>query len=129
MNDKRSNTIASAGFDVPSVAFGSSKGTFVKFRSIPSSLWPPPAQSIAPCACSEPCDNEPKKEKRKSYKLVIESDFECFCGDEEDVSKRDGHTCVGWDREDGGRTPSPPSRFMFVGWTSPPAIILHGEGS
>ncbi|GFU85893.1 hypothetical protein TNCV_2037241 [Trichonephila clavipes] len=26
----------------------------VKFRSIPTSLWPPPAKSSAPCACSEP---------------------------------------------------------------------------
>ncbi|GFR09749.1 hypothetical protein TNCT_87241 [Trichonephila clavata] len=42
-----------------------------------------PAKSSAPCACSEPCDNGPKKEKRKSCKLVIESDFECFFGDDE----------------------------------------------
>ncbi|GFT25946.1 hypothetical protein TNCV_2807871 [Trichonephila clavipes] len=35
------------------------------FRSIPTSLWPPPAKSIAPCACSEPCDNEPKKENKE----------------------------------------------------------------
>ncbi|GFY41704.1 hypothetical protein TNIN_68651 [Trichonephila inaurata madagascariensis] len=25
-----------------------------RFRSIPTSLWPPPAKSSAPCACSEP---------------------------------------------------------------------------
>ncbi|GFV03032.1 hypothetical protein TNCV_4451281, partial [Trichonephila clavipes] len=24
------------------------------FRSIPTSLWPPPAKKSAPCACSEP---------------------------------------------------------------------------
>ncbi|GFR22143.1 helitron_like_N domain-containing protein [Trichonephila clavata] len=35
-----------------------------------------------------------KKKNRKSCKLVIESDFECFCSDDEDVSKSDGHTCV-----------------------------------
>ncbi|GFT45890.1 hypothetical protein TNCV_2250341 [Trichonephila clavipes] len=28
----------------------------------PNLLWPPPAKSSAPCAYSEPCDNEPKKE-------------------------------------------------------------------
>ncbi|GFX47596.1 hypothetical protein TNCV_3016151 [Trichonephila clavipes] len=27
--------------------------------------------------------NQKKKKKRKSCKLVIESDFECFCGDDE----------------------------------------------
>ncbi|GFX12248.1 retrovirus-related Pol polyprotein from transposon opus [Trichonephila clavipes] len=35
---------------------------------------------------------------RKSCKLVIERDFECFCDDDEDVSKSDGHTCVGWEK-------------------------------
>ncbi|GFU64751.1 uncharacterized protein TNCV_4476181 [Trichonephila clavipes] len=25
-----------------------------RFRSIPTSLWPPPAKKSAPCACSEP---------------------------------------------------------------------------
>ncbi|GFS36818.1 hypothetical protein TNIN_2701 [Trichonephila inaurata madagascariensis] len=39
-----------------------------------------------------------QKKKRKSCKLVIESDFECFCGDDENVNKSDGHTCVGWER-------------------------------
>ncbi|GFT01264.1 hypothetical protein TNCV_2661981 [Trichonephila clavipes] len=32
------------------------------FRFIPTLLWPPPAKSSAPCAYSDPCDNEPKKE-------------------------------------------------------------------
>ncbi|GFY24887.1 transposable element Tcb1 transposase [Trichonephila clavipes] len=26
----------------------------IRFRSIPTSLWPPPAKKSAPCACSEP---------------------------------------------------------------------------
>ncbi|GFQ68149.1 ATP-dependent DNA helicase [Trichonephila clavata] len=50
-----------------------------------------------------------KKKKRKSCKLVIESDFECFSGDDEDVSKSDGHTCVGWERGDGFVPSQPPS--------------------
>ncbi|GFW09995.1 hypothetical protein TNCV_4207601 [Trichonephila clavipes] len=44
-------------------------------------------------------------QKRKSCRLVIERDFECVCGDE-DVSKSDGHTCVG------GTVVGPPSSLQ-----------------
>ncbi|GFY60440.1 hypothetical protein TNIN_260861 [Trichonephila inaurata madagascariensis] len=48
------------------------------------------------------------KKKRKSYRLVIESDFEYFFGDDEDVSKSGGHTCVGWERVGTVVGPPPP---------------------
>ncbi|GFY61695.1 hypothetical protein TNIN_53801 [Trichonephila inaurata madagascariensis] len=55
-----------------------------------------------------------KKKKRKSCKLVIESDFECFCGDDEEVSKSDGHTCVGWERGETVLGPLPFSLHTHV---------------
>ncbi|GFW93645.1 ATP-dependent DNA helicase [Trichonephila clavipes] len=45
------------------------------FRSIPTLLWPPPAKSSAPCAYSDPCDNEPKKGNHASSSSNALSSF------------------------------------------------------
>ncbi|GFY58593.1 hypothetical protein TNIN_97111 [Trichonephila inaurata madagascariensis] len=47
-----------------------------RFRSIPSSLWPPPAKSSAPCACSEPwvhLRGDFTKQKRHAWEKKGES--------------------------------------------------------
>ncbi|GFV54586.1 hypothetical protein TNCV_955671 [Trichonephila clavipes] len=40
--------------DLPSSSHLTWGKFFNRFRSIPTSLWPPPAKTSAPCACSEP---------------------------------------------------------------------------
>ncbi|GFQ81810.1 hypothetical protein TNCT_205611 [Trichonephila clavata] len=71
-----------------------------RFRSIPTSLWPPPAKSSAPCACSEPWvhlrENFTKQKRNPlpSFATVMPMRKRWSLGRKTVKSKAVEHTCA-----------------------------------